>query len=136
MQIVRESPQPNGLTGSEFPVASGIIPDQDFAERRLKSFDVTTEVCSVLEVKFVLATLFGRTAGDEASLLCVPQNRATKLFIHQDTRFVLGNTRFDGRFESVIDDLFRGGDLRNLIARKCSFPAEHFSLERTTMVER
>src|SRR6185437_1867495 len=84
----------------------------------------------------MLAAFFGWTGGAIAMRSGVPQNSSPELLINQDAGFLTGHPCLEGRHERIVDYLLRGGYLRRLFRGQSALPAEHFRLERASMIER
>jgi hypothetical protein len=57
------------------------------------------------------------------------------LLIDQDAGFLFGDSGRNSGLETVVDHLFRGGDLCCLLCGQRALPAKHSGLERATVVE-
>ena len=60
VQIFRQPLQTRRLAPIEFGIAFRVVAHQNFAESRVKGFDVFAEVFAVFEIKLVLSAFLGR----------------------------------------------------------------------------
>ena len=71
----------------------------------------------------------------EAAAAGVAEDFRAELLIYQQAGIVFGHALLDGGFESVVDNLLGGGNLRGLVRAQVAVPAKHTGLKRTAMVE-
>src|ERR1017187_10478313 len=102
----------------------------------MKGLNMRGEVLAILEVKLLLAALFGRACGNVTLSRRVAKDRCAKLLVHEDSCFLFRYPVCDRALEPLVNNLLGRRDLRRLLRRKRAFPAEHAGLKRAPMVER
>jgi hypothetical protein len=81
---------PEGLPPVQRLVAFRVVPDQDFAEGRLKSFDVVRERFAVLEIELFPAALLAAGRSRVSLHRGSAENIGAELFVDENTAFSLG----------------------------------------------
>jgi hypothetical protein len=94
------------------------------------------KILAVLEVEFLLPTLFRGGAGNIATSRGIAQNGGAELLVDEDASVLLRHPSRDGRLEAVVDHLLGSSDLCGLLWTQGALPAEHPRLERAPMVKR
>src|SRR5260221_1347688 len=135
MQGIGYAFKPGSLLPVEGLVTFRIISYQHFTEGRVEGFDMFAEILAVLEIKLVLAALFGRTRGRVAFRCRIAKNGSAKLLVYQNAGLLFGYASGEGGLKAVIDYLFGGSNLRCLLVSQFPFPAEQLCLERSTVIE-
>ena len=129
VEKVGEAAEAIGLALVHRPIGLGAIADQHLTERRRELLDVPREVVAVLEVELVLPAPFHGAYSQVPVPLRVAQDARAELLVDQDTRVLLRNASGDGRLESLVDDLLRRNDTRDLLRLERAIPAEQFGRE-------
>src|SRR5262249_8999620 len=106
-----------------------VVAHEDLAESRVESFDMRSEVLTVLKLELFLPALFGRTRRRETVCRGIAQDSRAKLFVNEDAGLLLRDSGIERGLKTVVDHFLRGGNFLGLRIGQGLVPPEHLDLE-------